>query len=258
MPFWRAARLRRLLKTEGAPRASCWRIVSEALFWSFLFPMKLGELSLPILLHRRLQVGLGRAAATLVFVRLSDLGTVVGLGALAAIPLLLAAGLEGPQTALLPLLAVLGLLALASPALLAALGVWAVRWPRLANLPLPAGLGGTDTFWLCAAGLGLWLTHGILAWLATQAVGLDVSLAAALVASSAAAIGFALPVSGFMGLGPQQVAFAAALNLSAMSWDKATLAAAAVYFVVLIGACSTALVSFLLGSTTKQEPRTGG
>ncbi|MFP4127089.1 MAG: hypothetical protein ACLFU0_10640, partial [Alphaproteobacteria bacterium] len=68
---------------------------------------------------------------------------------------------------------------------------------------------------------------------------------ATVAASAAGNLAFALPVSGVLGLGPQQVAFAGALELTGVEWARAVAAAVAVHAVVAVTAVTAGLACWL-------------
>lgn len=258
VPFWRAARLRRLLPaaTAVAPGA-CWRIVAEALLWAFVLPFKLGELSLPVLLHRRLRIGPAAAAGLFLLVRLADLLVLLGFLALglAASPLLperpvlrgLAWG-AGAVLAFGPVLLVLVGAAL-GPALQARLPWLAAALVGVRQARSPGGLIAlTLTTW------GIWATHLALAAAAVLAASATAGPAAILLASAAGNLAFALPVTGALGLGPQQVAFATALDLGGVGWEMAVLAALATYVAVLVAALTAGVAAWLWGALLPRAP----
>ncbi|MFW5833703.1 MAG: lysylphosphatidylglycerol synthase domain-containing protein [Pseudomonadota bacterium] len=249
LPFWRAARLAAFVPGgHHAPRGTCWRIAAEALLWAFLLPFKLGELGLPVLLHRRLGFAPAAAAGLFLLVRLADFFVIAGLLACGA-ALVPGLGLaEGPRL----LLALLGGALLLAPLLLAFLVVrgGAGLGHRLRVLAaLSAGLTALARpavrARLLLSSWAIWATHVLVAWTASAAAGVAPGPAEVLLASSAGNLAFALPVSGVLGLGPQQVAFAGALALGETDWSAATVAAIATYVAVLAGALSTGLTAWL-------------
>jgi hypothetical protein len=237
------------------PGATLTRIAFQLNFWNFLLPLRLGELSYPVLMHRRLGYGLLHAGGVLLIARLFDLATVgaILLGAASCLDLWPGAGR--------------GLLALAALALgLAPLGLavagLALR-PHLARLPrvgnaaarLTAGfeaIGGYGAG-LAAVGLSLalWLTFGFAAILVAQAVVATVSPAAAMLGAAAGNVAFALPVNGIAGIGPAQAAWVAATTRTGVPWDDAVISALALHAVVL----SNALVLGALAAVTTPAAR---
>lgn len=237
------------------PGAALTRIAFQLNFWNFLLPLRLGELSYPVLMNRRLGYGLLHAAGVLLIARLFDLATVgaILLGAAAALDLW-----PGAWRALLALAALaLGL----APLGLAVAGL-ALR-PRLARLPrvgdaaarLTAGfeaIGGYAAG-LAAVGLSLalWLVFGLAAILVAQAVVATVSPAAAMLGAAAGNIAFALPVNGIAGIGPAQAAWVGATTRAGVPWDDAVVSALTLHAVVL----TNALVLGALAAVTNPAPR---
>ncbi len=248
LPFWRGARLRHLLPPGcTVPAGALTRIAAEVLLWSFLLPFKLGELTFPWLIHRRLNVPLGEAAGLLLFVRLADLAVVAGLFTIGL-------GLVGFDRDLLWAAALLigGGALLAAPAVLALLGGLAYAWlPARPRLLRQAAAGASHArtlrarLWLALTTLGLWGTHAVIAALALRACGVTPDAATALLASSAGNLAFALPVTGVLGLGPQQVAFATAVSETGTAWEVAVSAAITTYVVVVSAALAAGLAARL-------------
>jgi hypothetical protein len=222
------------------PGAALVRIAFQLNFWNFVLPLRLGELSYPVLMNRHLGYGLLHATGVLLIARLFDLAIVgaILLGAAAALDLWPGAGR-----------AMLALGALGSglaPVALAIAGL-ALR-PHIARLPrigdaaarLTAGfeaIGGYGAG-LTAVGLSLalWLVFGLAAILVAQAVVATVSPAAAMLGAAAGNVAFALPVNGIAGIGPAQAAWVAATTRAGVPWDDAVIGALALHAVVLTNA----------------------
>ncbi len=262
LPLWRGARLAALLPAARRPGGGVLtRVAAEVLLWSFVLPFKLGELSFPWLLHRRAGLPLQEAAALFVLVRLADLLTVAGLLVLgagaSAWPPLAERGLAG-----VALLVGAGLIA-APVAAIAVAGRWRDRRPagRLARLVEGASHARSLAARLAVVGttLGLWGSHVAIAGLALDAVGVSVGLGATAAASAAGNLAFALPVSGVLGLGPQQVAFAAALEIAGVAWTPAVATALGVHAVVAVTAVALGLASWwTLPGRARPAPRSAG
>ena len=248
-PFWRGARLAALLPRARRPGGGALtRLSAEVLLWNFLLPFKLGELSFPWLLHRRVGLPLHEALALFLLVRVSDLCAVAGLLAIGAAGLPAVAARGGTWLAL-----GLGLGALAAPLLLVVAATRlrdrpARRGGRLAALVEGASHardGGARTAVLVTT-LGLWGSHAAIAALALAATGTDAGALATVAASAAGNLAFALPVSGVLGLGPQQVAFAATLQAADVPWSRAVAAALTVHLTVTLAAVIAGLASWLM------------
>jgi hypothetical protein len=222
------------------PGAALVRIAFQLNFWNFLLPLRLGELSYPVLMHRRLGYGLLHAAGVLLIARLFDLATVgaVLLGAAAALDVWPGAGRAAIA---------LGALALGLVPLGLAVAGLALR-PYLATLPrigdaagrLTAGfeaIGGYAAA-LTAVGLSLalWLLFGLAAILVAQAVVATVSPPTAMLGAAAGNVAFALPVNGIAGIGPAQAAWVWTTTRVGVPFDDAVVSALALHAVVLANA----------------------
>ena len=222
------------------PGVALTRIAFQLTFWNFLLPLRLGELSFPVLMQRRLGYGLLHSGGVLLLARLFDLATVgaILLGAAAALDVW-----PGTGRALLAL----GALGLGLAPLGLAVGGLALR-PHLARLPrvgdavsrLTAGfeaIGGYGAG-LAAVGLslGVWLLFGLAAVLVAGAMVATVSPAAAMLGAAAGNVAFALPINGIAGIGPPQAAWVAATTWVGVPWDDAVVSALALHAVVLANA----------------------
>jgi hypothetical protein len=235
---WRFAVM--LTGRAALPGAALTRIAFQLNFWNFALPLRLGELSFPVLMRRHLGYGLLHAGGVLLIARLFDLATVgaIVLGAAAALD-----AWPGSGRALL-ILAALGL-GLAPLGL--AVGGLALR-PRLARLPrvgdavakLTAGLDAIGGYGAglaaVALSLAIWLALGVAAILVAGAVVATVSPAAAMLGGAAGNVAFALPINGIAGLGPPQAAWVAATTWAGVPWDDAVVSALALHAVVVANA----------------------
>jgi hypothetical protein len=240
------------------PGAALTRIAFQLTFWNFLLPLRLGELSFPVLMQRRLGYGLLHSGGVLLLARLFDL-CIVGailLGAAAALDvwpglgrILLSLGACGL------VLAPLGL-AVAGPALRPHLG----KLPRIGDAAtrLTAGLGAIGGYGagLTAVGLtlGAWLLFGLAAILVAGATVATVSPAAAMLGAAAGNVAFALPINGIAGIGPSQAAWAAATTWVGVPWDDAVVSALALHAVVLTNAVVCGGVAMAGGASRRELP----
>lgn len=248
-PFWRGARLAALLPAERRPGGGALtRLSAEVMLWNFLLPFKLGELSFPWLLHRRVGLPLHEAVALFLLVRVTDLCVVAGVLALGAASLPVVAERDAGAALL-----ILGTGAFLTPlALIVAAGRWHDRLVRtggrLAKLVEGAShaRGARARVRVMATTLGLWGSHVVIAMLALAASGIHAGLPATAAASAAGNLAFALPVSGVLGLGPQQVAFATTLEAADVDWTRAVAAALAVHGTVTVAAVAAGFASWLM------------
>jgi hypothetical protein len=222
------------------PDATLTRIAFQLNFWNFVLPLRLGELSFPVLMRRRLGYGLLHAGGVLLLARLFDLATV---GAI----LLCAAATLDAWPGVGRILLMVGALGLGLAPLGLLIGGLALR-PRLASLPgigaiaerLTAGLDAVGGYrvGLIAVGLslGIWLVLGVAAILVANAVVATVSPAAAMLGAAAGNVAFALPINGIAGIGPPQAAWVAGTTYVGVPWDDAVVSALALHAVVLANA----------------------
>jgi hypothetical protein len=222
------------------PGAALTRIAFQLNFWNFVLPLRLGELSYPVLMKRHLGYGLLHSTGVLLIARLFDLATVGAILAGAA------AALDAWPDAWRIAFA-LAALALALAPLGLMLAGLALR-PHLARLPrigdatrrLTAGFDaiGGHAAGLTAVGLSLaiWLVFGVAAILVAGAVAATVPPAAAMLGAAAGNVAFALPINGIAGIGPPQAAWVAATTRAGVPWDDAVVSALALHAVVLTNA----------------------
>jgi uncharacterized membrane protein YbhN (UPF0104 family) len=249
-PFWRAARLRGLLPAgTDLPLGTCWRIAAETLLWSMLLPMKLGELSYPVLFVRRLNLGVAAATGLFVLIRLADFAALVGVFALGVgLGTIVGAPWSVLAVAIaVPLLAApYGLVALtgfASSRVLAGRPTLAAAIAAAAHARTPgARLRFVVTSW------GLWLTHAATVACAVAATGTWVGFGNTLLTSASGNLAFALPLTGVLGLGPQQVAVATTVEMAGIPWEIAVLGALTTYVSVLTGAVTTGAFAWAWGA----------
>uniref|UniRef100_UPI0013598956 lysylphosphatidylglycerol synthase transmembrane domain-containing protein n=1 Tax=Geminicoccus flavidas TaxID=2506407 RepID=UPI0013598956 len=213
---------------------------------NFLLPFKLGEAAFPLLARRLMGVDLAAGTATLLAVRVLDLGT---LGAMLA----LAATWAVPALAGWRWLAVLAAaLALAAPLFLMAGGRLLVH--RVQKLATVADVlnraRARHTFGqVTALSLLVWICHAAVAWLAFAALGHPVDVATAVFAGACANVAFALPFQGIAGLGPVQAAFAWAASSAGVPLQEAITAALACHAILLVSGCLLGALALLM------EPR---
>jgi hypothetical protein len=235
------------------PGAALTGIAFQLNFWNFLLPLRLGELSYPVLMNRRLGYGLLHSAGVLLIARLFDLATVgaILLGAAATLDVAPAAGRVALALAALGLgLAPFGLI-FAGLALRPRL----VRLPRIGAVAerLTAGfdaIGGYAAgLTAVALSLALWLVFGLAAILVAGAVVATVPPAAAMLGAAAGNLAFALPINGIAGIGPPQAAWVAATMHAGVPWDDAVISALALHAVVLTNTVVLGTLAMAAGRT---------
>jgi hypothetical protein len=239
---WRFSLL--LGRSLALPVWSHYRLAAQLSFLNLVLPCKIGDFSFPLLAWRILRADLLHGAVTIVWCRLGDFCVVLGMLLLSGACLITPEGHAGYRLALLAA----GLASLFLP-----LGLGSLR--RLRGGPLLGRLlgrlppGGRITYGRRAfltLTVAIWATHSVIGYLAVRAVAADVALVAAVFASAAGNLAFALPVTGIAGLGPPQAAWTASLHLSGVAWDVAVASALLAYGCILLGAILSALPTLLL------------
>lgn len=217
---------------------------------SAVLPMKLGEAALPWLLQRGQMAALSSGVGVLLGVRLFDvlaLGVVAG-GILAASGGRL--GTAAPWVGGLLALAGLGL-ALALPVLARAGERLALRlgrrWPRAGSIAMQissGALGATGRRRLPLLGLSVaaWCFVILAFHVAGGAFGLAATPAESALATSAAAVAFALPINGLAGIGPVQLTWAGVMSGFGHAYAPAFSAALAVQLASLATMAGLALL----------------
>jgi uncharacterized membrane protein YbhN (UPF0104 family) len=256
LPVIQGLRARRFaLLMGGGPGAAFWPmygITARLVLLNYLLPFKLGELGFPLMMKRVFGTGYRRSAGVLILARLMDLGVVCAVFALGAALLVEPSG--RPWSLPVLLLVLVGGLALPLigidllPAL-ARLGARRLRlaawfdhrlWREVLDHPRP------QRYRALALTLAIWLTQAVLAYLAASAVADGLGFPQVMLASSAANLAFALPLSGLAGLGQPQAAWATMLHLSGLAWEPAIVTALFVHALLLSGALLIGMLSFVL------------
>jgi Lysylphosphatidylglycerol synthase TM region len=238
----RGARFSLALGTRGpGSTRRMFQICALLVFLNFMLPFKTGEVSFPVLAKRSFDTSYATSIGVLVYSRVMDLLMVLALGGLVLTEV-------GPPSA--RTLTLLGALAAtATLLLLPLLLTWAhdiaqklTRSRRVLELMerLFQGCRSVATprrhaeyLALTLALWGLLATCGVLTM---RAMGARSSLLDGVLASTAASITFAFPVSGVAGVGPMQASWAYALTLVGWKWEVAV-ANAFLYHATMV-ACS--------------------
>jgi len=228
-----------------------------------LLPIKLGELSLPLLIRRYQGDGLAKGLGVLIVIRALD---VLGLLSWASI-LLLVQGHPGTNFArwlgFAGLMVTVGVLTILvgvghyfrqRPAVDATLA----RWPKIQQIwrDLGAGLAG-----LSSAKLGRALLLSLLLWIlitaafhtAALAFGVAAPFVTTTLATATATVAFMLPINGLASLGPPQLAWAGVLAALGEGWESGLVAATATQLIALVvmGLLVTGLATLMSWSARK-------
>lgn len=237
---WRFA-----LLATGRPRLpspAMFGIAVRLVFFNFVLPFKLGELSFPLMMRRAFGTEYARSAGILLVARLLDLCTVGGI-LLACAAILLDPVATGWSTAVLGGAALgaaaLPMLVLATVTPLRRL---LERLPRLLLLfdQLTFGAAMIRPRHARALALlltaGVWAGHVLVAVLVATAVADGIGFLVAAMAGAASNLAFALPIPTVAGLGPPQAAWAAAMSATGVAWETAVSTALICHGVLTVGA----------------------
>jgi uncharacterized membrane protein YbhN (UPF0104 family) len=226
----RSARFSLALGTQGPGTAlRMGRICALLVFLNYMLPFKMGEVSFPVLAKRTFHTPYATSIGVLVYSRVMDLLAVLALGGFVltavwhqearaldrlALPVAVGASLT---LLLLPSLVIrahdMGQRLTTSPRLLELMeklfqGCRAVAAPRRHAAYV-------------ALTLAVWGLHATCGFLTMRAMGAHNSLLDGVLASTAASVTFAFPVSGVAGVGPMQASWAYALTIVGWKWEMA-------------------------------------
>ncbi|MDR9498477.1 MAG: lysylphosphatidylglycerol synthase transmembrane domain-containing protein [Hydrogenovibrio sp.] len=226
---FRALRIYYYFRHQGPlTRLGCDKLVLNHTAWNNFLPMRSGELSYPLLVKRYFGIGYSRSLASLLWLRLMDLHTLVmlGLGLVWAL---------WPHWALVPL----ALLTLSLPLLTFALKRRLQRWNRQRSARLDQALAGLPhRLGLLIQLWGLtWLNWGVklvLFILVIQAMS-DVPATIALAAAIGGELSSVLPIHGIAGFGTYEAGMMLPLIWAEMD-AKDLLAAAVNVHLLILGA----------------------
>ena len=250
----RGARFSLALGTR-APGASwrMFRISAMLVFLNYMLPFKTGELSFPVLVRKNFDIGYATSLGVLVYSRVMDLLSVLALGGLVltVTPHMPLASLD--RLALpVAFVATLGLVtAPFAVNKVHGVGQSAVRNIRVAALMnrLSEGCRSVATPRKHAEYLGLtlgiWALQAACADLTMLAMGAQARPLHGVLASTAASVTFALPVSGVAGIGPMQAAWALALTVLGWTWEAAIANALLAHAIMVTSSALLSLASVL-------------
>lgn len=217
---------------------------------SAVLPMKLGEAALPWLLKRGQMAPLSSGVGVLLGVRLFD---VLALGVVAGAVLAWSGARLGTAVPWIGALLALGGggLALALPALARGsdrlAGGLGQRWPRIGEITAQItasalGATGRRRLPLLALSCAAWSFVMLAFYVAGHAFGLTAGPALSALATSAAAVAFALPINGLAGIGPVQLTWAGVMSGFGQAYAAAFSAALAVQLASLATMAGLALL----------------
>lgn len=223
------------------PDAGLVRIAFQLNFFNFVLPLRLGELSYPVLMRRTYGQPLLESMGVLLVARVFDLAT------LAAILLLLAVQLGFFDGAWLNAgLAMLAVFAAGLPVILGTSGrlvtPLAARLPKLSRhaVALGSALRTLEDhrvqFASTALSVAIWISYGLMAVLVASALSPAINIAQGMLGAAASNVAFALPVNGIAGFGPAQAAWVFAVTGAGVPWREAAVTALGVHAVSLSSA----------------------
>jgi glycosyltransferase 2 family protein len=226
----RSARFALALGTSGPGTAlRMGRICALLVFLNYLLPFKMGELSFPVLAKRTFDVSYATSLGVLGYSRVLDLLMVLSLGGfvLGTLP---GGEASGPARLALPVAAGAALTLLFVPFLVVRFhdaGQRLTRSPRLLELMERLFQGcravaspRRHAVYL-ALTLAVWVLHATCGLCTMRAMGAQNGVLDGVIASAAASVTFAFPVSGVAGVGPMQASWAYALTLRGWKWEMA-------------------------------------
>jgi hypothetical protein len=235
----RSARFALALGTSGPGTAlRMGRICALLVFLNYMLPFKMGEISFPVLAKRTFDTSYATSLGVLVYSRVLDLLMVLTLGgfALGTLP---GGEASGPGRLALPVAVGAALTLFFVPFLVIRfhdVGQRLTRSARLLELMerLFQGCRAVASPRRHAAYLSLtlavWVLHATCALCTMRAMGALLGAGPAraqngvldgVIASAAASVTFAFPVSGVAGVGPMQASWAYALTLRGWKWEMA-------------------------------------
>ncbi|MCA9646658.1 MAG: flippase-like domain-containing protein [Polyangiaceae bacterium] len=221
LQWLRAWRFQLLLEGElKRPPLELFRIGVYLVMLNYVLPFKTGELSFPWLMNKRFGTSIGHAAGVLLVSRVVDMLCVMGVAAGCALALLPEWQGLGRGT-LWALLLLSGTAILVFPTVARAFHAWAgrlfSRFPGVTRT-LDRLLQGVTALrplekqaYFLLTTTAIWLVQFGLSYCAGAALG-EFRVAEIVLANSTAAVAFALPVNGVVGLGPAQAAWALAIK----------------------------------------------
>lgn len=256
----RAARLSALLSGLRRRPLPVYRISVYHTFFAFLLPMRSGEAALPLLLKRDGDVPLVEGSGVLLTARLLDLVALLAVAAIATAAVFPAVlGLTPTAAVAAMIVAAAGLLAM--PTL--ARGTCA-RVERSSLLP-PGRVGALvrrlmsaltiprDNAFAAAhaATAAVWLFMFLAYYLSARSVVPGADPATVIIASTAGAFAFVLPINGIAQVGPVHAAWTAVAIAAGEEPEPALAMAVAVHAIALLTISVQALICLLAGLFTR-------
>lgn len=262
--FLRAWRFKLVLGDSAAlPDRALYRIGAILATLNFLVPLRIGELSFPIMLKRELGIDFARSAGALALTRAVELLTVSSLLlGFAGFLLDEQAGFSRSLLLLGAALCLVGALILPALGQLVGGGLRRLlgRMPRL-SAGIQLMLAGLDLLrrprrhlLFLTLTFAVWGCFMVSAYLSASAVAPEIGFAGAAFAYVASSLAFALPVNGIAGLGPPQAAWWGALQLLQVESEPAIVTALVSHVAFLLGSVAVTLAVLPLGRAAPARP----
>lgn len=250
--YFRAWRFSILLKGMNIkPDFTIYRIASLLLFFNYLLPFKIGELSFPILINRHYGISVLRASGVLIFSRILDLLCLIAIFFITGSVLLD----DGFQEFSRSTMIFVGLLSFS----------FFVMAPYIAKLikqkqqltitnysPVSSviekffgpvrSVNTMRTHVLLTLTVFIWFLQALVAACAALSLGISIPPIELLFASSAGGVALGLPINGVAGLGPIQAAWAYALSLGTITWSDGVITGFLWHAILVTGSVLLAMV----------------
>lgn len=227
------------------------------LFFNYLLPFKIGELSFPILINRYYGISVLQASGVLAFTRILDLlclvsiffitGSILldhGIQVLSKSAMLFAGLMSTGLFVMIPI--IIKLVKRNRPLDItddSPLSSVTARFFSFAQ-----SVSTTRAHILLLLTVFIWLLQALVAACAALSLGLSMAPIKLLFASSAGGVALGLPINGIAGLGPIQAAWAYALSLGNVNWNDGVITGFMWHAILVTGAVLLAMIISILST----------
>lgn len=207
-------------------------------FATYMLPLRLGELVLPVLVRRAGHARFGEALAGLVVVRIFDamLVGMLGVGVYLAGPEMISMIWPGAETMLTSTVRGIAILMLAVSVVVALILLQAL--PGVHGLTARAGFIITS--------LGIWVSISGMNYFVMKAVGLQPEMYVLALLLVLGVFATLVPMQGVAGLGGHEIVWVASLMAGGLAADSALDIAIAPHVVLVVYSCVLGLIGFFL------------